>query len=109
MNTREFKTRLYDILRDHNVPVKECIAILKVLDEKQLLKLLKIVLFCFVSLCLNSCATTTVEDNGRCGFFPKPGMNEDAQDRPSTKYNLMDSPDGMKDPNARIKMWGATY
>jgi hypothetical protein len=109
MNTREFKTRLYDLLRDHNVPVKECIAILKALDEKQLLKLLKIALICFIPLSLSSCATTAVEDNGRYGFFPKPGMAEDSQDRNNTKYNLMDSPDGRKDPNAKIKVWGATY
>jgi hypothetical protein len=36
-------------------------------------------------------------------------MSEDSQDRTNTKYNLMDSPDGRKDPNANIKVWGATY
>jgi hypothetical protein len=36
------------------------------------------------------------------------GMSEDAQDYP-TKYNMMDSPDGRKNPNAQINIFGATY
>lgn len=57
---------------------------------------------------LSSCANVQV-DNDRYGFFPGPGMDEDGQDRNNTKYNLMDSPDGMKDPTANVKVWGATY
>jgi hypothetical protein len=36
------------------------------------------------------------------------GMSEDAQDYP-TKYNMMDSPDGRRNPNAQINIFGATY
>jgi PBP1b-binding outer membrane lipoprotein LpoB len=35
-------------------------------------------------------------------------MSEDAQDYP-TKYNTMDSPDGRKNPNAQVNIFGATY
>jgi len=35
-------------------------------------------------------------------------MCEDAQDYP-TKYNMMDSPDGRRNPNAQINIFGATY
>jgi len=69
---------------------------------------MKFVSICTIPLVLCSCSTTRVE-NDRYGFFPKPGMSEDSQDRTNTKYNLMDSPDGRRDPNANIKVWGATY
>ena len=36
------------------------------------------------------------------------GMSEDAQDYP-TKYNMMDSPDGRRNPNAQVNIFGATY
>ena len=36
------------------------------------------------------------------------GMAEDSQDYP-TKYNMMDSPDGSKNPNAQVRIFGATY
>jgi hypothetical protein len=36
------------------------------------------------------------------------GMSEDAQDYP-TKYNTMDSPDGSRNPNAQVNIFGATY
>jgi len=42
-------------------------------------------------------------------FLPGPGMQEDAQDFPNTKYNLMDSTDGKQDPNANLKIWKTTY
>lgn len=107
MSIREFKTRLYDILRDHNVPVKECIAILNALDRKQLTKFIKVILMLMLPLSLTSCVTV---DNDRYGFFPGSGMSEDAQDRPyNTKYNLMDSSDGKQDPTGNVKVWGATY
>jgi len=35
-------------------------------------------------------------------------MSEDAQDYP-TKYNMMDSQDGRKNPNAQVNIFGATY
>jgi len=35
-------------------------------------------------------------------------MCEDAQDYP-TKYNMMDSPDGCRNPNAQVNIFGATY
>jgi hypothetical protein len=35
-------------------------------------------------------------------------MSEDAQDY-NTKYNMMDSPDGRKNPNTQINIFGATY
>lgn len=57
---------------------------------------------------LSSCANVRVESD-RYGFFPNPGMSEDAQDRTNTKYNLMDSSDGRRDPNGDLKVWGATY
>ena len=55
------------------------------------------------------CSCANVNENNRYGFFPKPGMSEDSQDRNNTKYNLMDSPDGCKDPNAKVRVWGAVY
>ena len=36
------------------------------------------------------------------------GMSEDAQDYP-TKYNMVDSPDGRRNPNAQVNIFGATY
>lgn len=41
------------------------------------------------------------------GWIPN-GMSEDAQDYP-TKYNMMDSPDGRRNPNAQVNIFGATY
>jgi hypothetical protein len=35
-------------------------------------------------------------------------MSEDAQDYP-TKYNMMDSPDGRRNPNAQVNIFGVTY
>jgi len=61
-----------------------------------------------ITLALSSCANVQV-DNNRYGFMPHPGMDSDSQDRNNTKYNLMDSSDGSKDPTAPIKVWGATY
>lgn len=107
MSIREFKAHLYDILRDHNVPIKECISILNSLDKEQLTRFIKMVLILLIPFIICSCAS--VNTNDRYGFFPS-GMSEDAQDRPyNTKYNLMDSTDGKQDPNANLKVWGATY
>lgn len=108
MSIREFKARLYDILRDHNVPVKEVISILNTLDKEQLTKFIKMILIFSAPFIICSC--TSINTNDRYGFFPGGGMSEDAQDRPyNTKYNLMDSTDGKQDPNANVKVWGATY
>lgn len=69
---------------------------------------MKFRLYILCMMCLQSCTTMNV-DSQRYGFFPTPGMSEDAQDRTNTKYNLMDSPDGSQDPTANVKVWGATY
>jgi hypothetical protein len=58
-------------------------------------------------LALVGCAS--VNSNNNYGFNPGPGMQEDSQDRNNTKYNMMDSPDGRRDPNANVKIWGTTY
>lgn len=64
----------------------------------------------FIPVIVCSCSTVQVDNSSnKYGFYPKPGMNEDAQDRNNTKYNLMDSSDGRQDPTANIKFWGATY
>lgn len=62
-------------------------------------------LLILIPLSLCSCSTMQVK-NDRYGFFPY-----DKQDRVEgyNKYNLMDSPDGSKDPTANVKVWGATY
>lgn len=64
-------------------------------------------LICLLPLALVGCAS--VNSNNNYGFNPGPGMQEDGQDRNNTKYNMMDSPDGRRDPNANVKLWGATY
>jgi hypothetical protein len=70
-------------------------------------KLLKALLLLAMSALFCSCAS--VNSNNNYGFVPA-GMHEDSQDyRNNTKYNMMDSPDGMHDPNARVKVWGAVY
>jgi len=43
------------------------------------------------------------------GPYTKNNMAEDNIDWGYSKYNLLDSPDGSNDPNARIKIWGAKY
>jgi hypothetical protein len=63
--------------------------------------------FCIVPILLSGCAS--VKQEGNYGFFPPPGMQEDAQDRYNSKYNLLDSSDGSEDPNANIKVWKAEY
>lgn len=55
------------------------------------------------------CSCASVKENNNYGFFPRAGMQEDAQDFPNTKYNMMDSSDGSEDPNANIKVWKAVY
>jgi hypothetical protein len=52
------------------------------------------------------CATNS-QTSHREGFMPS-GMAEDAQDYP-TKYNMMDSQDGRRNPNAQVNIFGATY
>ena len=58
-------------------------------------------------LALVGCSSVNSDNN--YGFNPGPGMHEDGQDRNNTKYNMMDSADGRRDPNANVKLWGATY
>lgn len=43
------------------------------------------------------------------GPYTKNNMAEDSIDWGYNKYNMMDSPDGSDDPNAKIKIWGAKY
>jgi len=62
-------------------------------------------LLLFAVIALQGCAS--VNENNNYGFGARPGMQEDSIT--NTKYNLMDSQDGSKDPNARIKIWRATY
>lgn len=64
-------------------------------------------LILLVPLILTACANLNEQNN--YGFNPGPGMQMDGQDRSNTKYNLMDSQDGMKDPNEKVKIWGTTY
>lgn len=66
---------------------------------------MNIFLFLFVIIALQGCASVSEKNN--YGFGAKPGMQEDSIN--NTKYNLMDSQDGSKDPNARVEIWGATY
>jgi dolichyl-phosphate-mannose--protein O-mannosyl transferase len=67
-----------------------------------LLVIASFLLLCFIMM---GCANT--QTSYREGFMPS-GMAEDAQDYP-TKYNMMDSPDGSKNPNAQVNIFGATY
>jgi hypothetical protein len=62
-------------------------------------------LLLLVCVVLQSCAS--INENNNYGFEPRPGMQEDSIT--NTKYNMMDSPDGMRDPNNRVQIWGATY
>ena len=59
-----------------------------------------------LSFFLMGCSTTSQVGKDQ-GWLPS-GMAEDAQDYP-TKYNMMDSPDGSKNPNAQVRIFGATY
>jgi hypothetical protein len=60
----------------------------------------------FLAFLLMGCSTTSQVSKDQ-GWLPS-GMAEDAQDYP-TKYNMMDSPDGSKNPNAQVNIFGATY
>ena len=60
----------------------------------------------FLAFLLMGCSTTSQVGENQ-GWLPS-GMAEDAQDYP-TKYNMMDSPDGSKNPNAQVNIFGATY
>jgi hypothetical protein len=62
------------------------------------------------------CANTSYKTIGDSGWN---SMSEDAQDDPikrhsldedyPTKYNTMDSPDGRRNPNAQVNIFGITY
>lgn len=56
------------------------------------------VILCFIMLGCSNTSYRTIPN----------AMSEDAQDYP-TKYNTMDSPDGRRNPNAQINIFGATY
>ena len=51
------------------------------------------------------CSCSTVSHDP----YTKNNMAEDSIDWGYNKYNMMDSPDGSNDPNAKIKIWGAKY
>ena len=55
------------------------------------------------------CSCTTVSTDTKQYYSSRPGMSEDAQDFPNTKYNLMDSSDGQNDPTTNIKIWSTKY
>lgn len=60
----------------------------------------------FLAFILMGCAS--VDKVGeKEGWFPN-GMSEDAQDYP-TKYNMMDSQDGSRNPNAQVNVFGVQY
>ncbi len=67
---------------------------------------MKIFFLIIISILFSSCASI---DNDRYGFFPTPKEQEDSVTWEYNKYNLMDSPDGRQDPNAKVKIWGAIY
>jgi len=58
-------------------------------------------LLLLLNFCLIGCANVSYKT------IPD-AMSEDAQDYP-TKYNMMDSPDSRKNPNAQVNIFGATY
>jgi hypothetical protein len=60
----------------------------------------------FSSFLLMGCSTTSQVSKDQ-GWLPS-GMAEDAQDYP-TKYNMMDSPDGSKNPNSQVNIFSVTY
>jgi hypothetical protein len=66
-----------------------------------------LIMISFLLLCLIMMGCANTQTSYREGFMPS-GMAEDAQDYP-TKYNMMDSPDGRRNPNAQINIFGATY
>lgn len=61
------------------------------------------------SLAFALCSCASVQDHNKHSFVLPPGMDTDAQDRHNTKYNMMDSSDGSKDPTASANIWGTTY
>lgn len=54
------------------------------------------IFYILISFIFCSCSITEKREDG---FFPNSGLDEDAQDRSNTKYNLLDSNDGSQDPN----------
>ena len=60
----------------------------------------------FLAFVLMGCSTTSQVGKDE-GWLPT-GMTEDAQDYP-TKYNMMDSPDGSRNPNIQDNIFGVTY
>lgn len=65
---------------------------------------MRIIIIILLSSILSSCSTT---DGVKYSFLPT--NQEDNINWEYNKYNLMDSSDGSKDPNAKIKIWRATY
>jgi hypothetical protein len=57
-------------------------------------------------ICMSLASCATVDSNRREEL---PRGNKQNSNYQYNKYNLLDSPDGSKDPTAKIKIWGATY
>jgi hypothetical protein len=60
----------------------------------------------FLAFLLMGCSTTSQVSKDQ-GWLPS-GMAEDAQDY-TTKYNMMDSPDGSNNPNVQANIFNIKY
>jgi hypothetical protein len=60
----------------------------------------------FLAFILMGCSTISQVGKDQ-GWFPS-GIEEDSQDY-STKYNMMDSPDGSRNPNIEFKIFSYKY
>jgi len=75
--------------------------LIKITFHKALIIFLTLSLFIILCFLILGCANSsyhTIPD----------AMCEDSQNY-STKYNMMDSQDGSKNPNAQVNIFGATY
>jgi len=64
---------------------------------------MNLILLLLAGIVLCSCA------NVKQGPYTRNNMAEDSIDWGYNKYNMLDTPDGSNDPNAKIKIWGAKY
>ena len=75
--------------------------LIKITSYKAIIAFLIVGLYLILSFFLMGCANVSYKT------IPN-AMSEDAQDYP-TKYNMMDSQDGRRNPNAQVNIFGATY
>jgi len=73
---------------------------------KIIVAILVFLAWAFLAFVLMGCSTASQVGKDQ-GWLPS-GMAEDSQDYP-TKYNMMDSQDGRKNPNAQVNIFGTTY